>query len=253
MLREDFFFIPQGGRVDNASGTPYYATQSVPQPESDELARQKADLERERQDLAREKQELERQKALDAEREQFTAQRERLAAERQRIERERQSQVREQEKTVVAMGPRPSVSTARETRRDGSFIAYNDGTVLDTSTNLMWAAKDNGEDIYWQEAKSYCENYRGGGYSDWRMPTQNELAGLYDEAKTYKSVCTVLFGGQWNLRLTELIRLTCNWAWASETRGSDAALFVFNGGGLRSWNLKTAGDSRRALPVRSAK
>lgn len=63
---------------------------------------------------------------------------------------------------------------------DGRFISYDDGTVRDTQTNLMWAAKDNGRDINWANAKSYCEKYRGGGYMDWRMPTQYELAGLYD-------------------------------------------------------------------------
>jgi len=36
-------------------------------------------------------------------------------------------------------------ATAGETVRDGRFIAYDNGTVLDTSTNLMWAAKDNGK------------------------------------------------------------------------------------------------------------
>ena len=35
---------------------------------------------------------------------------------------------------------------------------------------------------------------------DWRMPTQNELAGLYDAAKTYKSDCG------YDVHLTELIR-----------------------------------------------
>jgi uncharacterized caspase-like protein len=66
---------------------------------------------------------------------------------------------------------RPPLSTANEIRRDGRFIAYDNGTVMDTLTNLMWAAKDNGSDINWTDAKSYCENYRGGGYADWRMPT----------------------------------------------------------------------------------
>jgi hypothetical protein len=82
---------------------------------------------------------------------------------------------------------RPSQPTAGETGRDGRFIAYNNGTVSDTRTNLMWAAKDNGSDINWANAKSYCENYRGGGYSDWRMPTLDELAGLYDSAVTGKN------------------------------------------------------------------
>ena len=38
-------------------------------------------------------------------------------------------------------------ATAGETGRDGRFIAYDNGKVLDTKTNLMWAAKDNGSDI----------------------------------------------------------------------------------------------------------
>ena len=119
------------------------------------MARQKAALDQERQELTREKQDLERQKTLDAEREQ-------LAAERRKVEAERQQ---------LALAKSPSaVLTAGEAGRDGRFIAYNNGTVSDTQTGLMWAAKDNGSNINWVNAKSYCENYRGGGYSDWRMP-----------------------------------------------------------------------------------
>lgn len=60
------------------------------------------------------------------------------------------------------------------------FIANADGTVIDTRAKLMWAAKDNGEDINWHDAKKYCENYRGGGYTDWRMPTPKELINLFN-------------------------------------------------------------------------
>ncbi len=155
-----------------------------------------------------------------------------------------------------AIPPSPVAKTApeqhrsppygREIGRDGRFIAYNNGTVLDTRTNLMWAAKDNGSDIQWAKAKSYCENYRGGGYTDWRMPTQDELAGLYDNTKTYRSAC-----GD-DVHLTELIRLTCYWAWASETRGSEAAYFDF-GSGTRGWSHRSYDFGGRAFPVRSGK
>ena len=131
--------------------------------------------------------------------------------------------------------------------KDGRFIAYSNGTVLDTKTNLMWAAKDNGSNINWANAKSYCDNYRGGGYTDWRMPTQDELAGLYDAAKTYKSDC------DFDVHLTELIRLTCTWAWASEARGSDAAYFFNFFVGERSWLPQSGTNRLRALPVRSVK
>lgn len=83
------------------------------------------------------------------------------------------------------MAERPSVFKSNEIKRDGRFIAYDNGTVLDTKTNLMWAAKDNGNDVNWANARSYCESYRGGGYTDWRMPTQDELSELYDKSKKY--------------------------------------------------------------------
>ena len=104
--------------------------------------------------------------------------------------------------------------------------------------------------INWTNAKSYCENYRGGGYTDWRMPTQDELAGLYDKSMTYKSACG------WDVHLTELIRLTCNAPWTSETRaetrGSVAAYFGFTNGN-RYWSPQSVGGGYRALPVRSGR
>ncbi|MDP3286429.1 MAG: DUF1566 domain-containing protein, partial [Desulfobacterales bacterium] len=153
--------------------------------------------------------------------------------------------------TPVAINP--TVVPARETAKDGRFIAYDNGTVLDTRTGLMWAAKDNGSNVNWQSAKSYCENYQGGGYIDWRMPTQDELAGLYNAGKTYKSECRGLFGGTWDMHLTELIHLTCMLAWGSETRGSYAAFFRFDAG-ERNWTHQS-GDASCcwALPVRSVK
>jgi TolB-like protein len=153
---------------------------------------------------------------------------------------------------VAANLPEPkSVSTsiaivspaapAKETARDGRFIAYDNGTILDTKTNLMWAGKDNGSNINWANAKSYCENYRGGGYTGWRMPTQDELAGLYDRAVTGKNNCN----------LTNLIELSKCYSWASETRSSKGAYFIFDRG-IVFYGLKSA-DLLRALPVRSGK
>jgi uncharacterized caspase-like protein len=192
------------------------------------------DLERKKQELAWDKQEIERQKALDVEREQ-------LAAERRKVEAERQQ---------LAMGQRPSVSTAGETSRDGRFIAYNNGTVSDTRTGLMWAAKDNGSNINWANAKSYCENYRGGGYTDWRLPTQDELAGLYEKGIGYTPVCAAS-GDNDKVRLTNLINLSCWAGWASWTRGSEAATFYFLTG-THNWSPRSS-DFFRALPVRSGK
>ncbi len=130
---------------------------------------------------------------------------------------------------------------------DARFIAKGDGTVLDTKTGLTWAANDNGADINWQGANNYCKNYRGGDFTDWRLPTQDELAELYDLAETYKSDCG------YNVHLTELIHLTCTWMWASETRGSGASYFNFNIGHRRNWRYQSHDTFFRALPVRSGK
>lgn len=136
----------------------------------------------------------------------------------------------------IAQAQQPSVPTtvaqitsnAGEKARDGRFIAYDNGTVLDTKTNLMWSAKDNGSDINWQGAKSYCENYRGGGYTDWRMPTLDELAGLYDESKSRPtSSCRALFSSYTIHVATELIDITCFKVLASDTNGSEVGNFWF--------------------------
>ena len=206
-------------------------------------------MEDERERLAAQQEEA-RQAAADRKKKALDEKRQKIAEERERLAKEKEAQrqavlERKQAKktTTIAMAKRPS---SGETGRDGRFIAHSNGTVLDINTNLMWAAKDNGSNINWLDAKSYCENYRGGGYSDWRMPTQDELAGLYDATKTYKSEC-----GYFS-HLTELIRLTCSFAWASETSGSEATYFAFDYGN-RYWYQQSSDDSMRALPVRSGK
>lgn len=132
---------------------------------------------------------------------------------------------------------------AGETGKDGRSVACDNGTLLDTKTNLMWASKDKGSDIHWN-ANGCCENCRGGGYADWRTPTQDELSEWHDVGKNYGSECgnDVHFAG--------LIRLACGRAWVSEAGGSEAASPYFSFGGrvryLQSLD-SASGLSRRAL------
>jgi caspase domain-containing protein/PEGA domain-containing protein/uncharacterized protein DUF1566/uncharacterized protein DUF3426 len=134
--------------------------------------------------------------------------------------------------------------SAKEIARDGRFIAYDNGTVKDTKTGLMWASKDNGKNINWEDAKRYCENYRGGGYTDWRMPTQHELAVLYDPNEGYLATQR-----SYNVHLTKLIELSTCCPWASETFGSLATIFNFTNDNMGS-GLKSSSNVTRALPVR---
>jgi len=138
----------------------------------------------------------------------------------------------------------------KETKKDGPLSAYEDDTVLDNRTKLMWARFDNGTDINWTDAKKYCEQYRGGGYKDWRLPTQDELATLYDAKKSYQTPCGS------TVHTTKLIEISCSSLWSSETRGSgdtaEAAFFQFSSG-KRFWYLQSNPYYGRVLPVRSTR
>lgn len=125
-------------------------------------------------------------------------------------------------------------------KRLARFKNNGDGTVTDAQTGLMWAASDNGRDINWADAREYCRTYSGGGHTGWRMPTQDELAGLYDkeEAGPY--------------HITPLIKLSKCCPWAMETQGSEAAHFSF-GDGYRYLGSQFGSLEDRVLPVRNGK
>jgi hypothetical protein len=57
-----------------------------------------------------------------------------------------------------------------------------EGFWVDPATGLMWAARDNGKDVTWQQAVEYCHGLRIAGFSDWRLATLGELAGIDDKS-----------------------------------------------------------------------
>ena len=120
------------------------------------------------------------------------------------------------------------------------FTDLGNGTVTDTKTGLMWAAKDNGIPINWPDALSYCQNYSGGGHTDWRMPTLAELKSLYDPGAKNKR----------GYHVTKLLETSSQSLWASETRGFEAARFNFTYGKVY-WLRQTYSGPTRVLPVRS--
>jgi len=120
------------------------------------------------------------------------------------------------------------------------FVNNGDGTVTDTKTGLVWAAKDNGGHINWTDARSYCQSYSGGGHKDWRMPTLAELTSLYDPEIQNKR----------GYHIPKHIDTTAETCWASETRGEIAARFNFTYG-REYWLRKTHSGVGTVLPVRS--
>ena len=127
------------------------------------------------------------------------------------------------------------------------FIDNDDGTVTDTLTNLMWAKDDNMGDITWHDAGFYCKNppVIGFKYSDWRMPTIEELKTLYDkDSPGYETICGL------RVKIYPIFALTCAWVWASDTQAISAYAFSFRKGYQYS-TLRRNKKSFRALPVRN--
>ena len=111
----------------------------------------------------------------------------------------------------------------------------------DPATGLTWTKEDNGSRVNWNQATDYCSNLRLGGYTDWRLPTVDELQGIFDRSANGKGEHV-----KGNLQLSSYYhwsstQINDGQAW-SVTYGERVALGL--GGGF--W----AGSYLRALCVR---
>ena len=122
-------------------------------------------------------------------------------------------------------------------KRDGVYVAYANGVVRDTSTGLEWKVGPD-KNTNWDEARSWVQDLGG----DWRMPTMDELAGLYKR-------------GMGPHNVTSLLNATSGkylWVWSSETKGSsDALAFGFDAGNRGVGTRDASGYIGRAFAVRS--
>jgi len=78
---------------------------------------------------------------------------------------------------------------------------------IDKKTGLMWASNGNiaGEKMMWQTAKEWVKNLSYGGYSDWRLPTRDELTDIGKRGgnRPYECLNSIGFnsfigGGYWS-------------------------------------------------------
>ena len=59
--------------------------------------------------------------------------------------------------------------------------SFTSGTpCTDSASNLLWSSKSAEYEILWENAGSYCENLTEGGFTDWRLPTIDELRTLIE-------------------------------------------------------------------------
>jgi hypothetical protein len=76
----------------------------------------------------------------------------------------------------------------------GFAFTDKDGTVADEKTGLMWQQADDGNAYNWYvasgvrdarfnpEGRSVCGELRLAGYSDWRLPSRDELLTIVDSS-----------------------------------------------------------------------
>jgi len=98
----------------------------------------------------------------------------------------------------------PAVVGTTGIASDGRFKKLGSGVVRDTQSGLDWYAGPD-KNTSWDDAKSWVANLRvdGGG---WRMPTIEELKGLYRK-------------GTGSRNMTSLLETTGWWVWSEETAG----------------------------------
>ncbi|MBM2837512.1 MAG: hypothetical protein HW415_137 [Deltaproteobacteria bacterium] len=73
------------------------------------------------------------------------------------------------------------------------YTDNGNGTVTANKTGLIWQKQDNNKTRDWSNAMSYCDGLILAGYSDWRLPSKDELETLVDRSKSSPSIDTTFF------------------------------------------------------------
>jgi len=117
----------------------------------------------------------------------------------------------------------------------------------DPATGLTWTKADNGSDVNWNQATDYCSSLRLGGYSDWRLPTTDELQDIYDPAIDIPGYWSTGIADTWhvkgNLKLSGV-------HWSSTQKNAKEAWWVNFDSGKRISSRLSDSVSDRALCVR---
>lgn len=98
------------------------------------------------------------------------------------------------------------------------------GVVIDPTFKLMWEDGGKARITDYKGAKSYCEKLSYAGYSDWRLPTINELQSIIDDSKQHYPALNRAFK-YYNDDITSY------WSSTIGAKDSSAAWFVAYGSG----------------------
>jgi serine/threonine protein kinase len=107
------------------------------------------------------------------------------------------------------------------------FQANGNGTVADKATGLLWQQEGSVFPVTWQEAHGYIAQLNQKdfcGYSDWRLPTVDELMTLLTDVPRVGDLCIAPVFSQHE-----------RWLWSCDRRSYTAAWYVSVDLGYISW------------------
>ena len=107
--------------------------------------------------------------------------------------------------------------------------------VVDSRTGLVWSRRDNGRRLNWHDAAGCVQNLDLGGFHDWRLPTLEELHGLWDPPRR---------------TIRKPFELTGAWVWSGTRAGADHAWCFYYAIGMRVRYPLNVSYDLRALFVR---
>lgn len=112
---------------------------------------------------------------------------------------------------------------------DGAKLA-DDATewvaVLDNTTALIWTVKET-KPLTWKKAQTAVAKFDVAGFTDWRLPTVEELFLLADRTKYSPAIDTAFFPD-----------CKSEWYWTSTLAASSPGVFAWSvnfGGGYADW------------------
>jgi len=119
-----------------------------------------------------------------------------------------------------------------------SYTKNSTNTVKDNYTGLIWQKSGSTNRMKWSDAKEYCNNLSLDGYSNWRLPTEEELYYLADRKKYNPAIDTDYFS------------IKSSWYWSATTYKNDSSSFwgVYFNDGNDNWFLHS--DTHYVLCVR---
>jgi len=94
------------------------------------------------------------------------------------------------------------------------------GAWFDATSNLLWTDRDNGYDITWADAATYCQGITAGGMRGWRLGSLNELQRLGEgpiktASPSLKDALSSRTAKVWTYHIKGSITLTRPYSWAS--------------------------------------